>query len=730
VQEELIEEYLEPFNLSQDELENVYRLNKKYNDAVSQKDDVSRNVNWSLESVRWDNLFNYNEGNEINFQNLNGIVGIFGKNFSGKSSIIDSILFSMFNSTSKNEKKNLNVINQNKNKALAKLDVTVGEQKYVIEREAEKYTKKLKGVETLEAKTDVTFYSESLITGDITPLNGTTRNETDKAIRNHFGSLEDFLLTSMSSQNGALNFISEGASKRKEIFAKFLDLNQFEQKYRLAKEDSAEVRAMLKKLDGRDFHQEKKDQIVELAKVTRRLNGHEEDCRVLTKQIEELNGEVTLLESTISLVPTELIDIAKVRNKIVSKKTQVAGLNDHIKELTEERKEKEDRYKALCNFEESFDIEGLNSKKIKIDELLSTIDDVTVDIKVKEREYKSNASKKKLLEGIPCGTSFPKCKFIKDANIAVAHLPAIKMEIESANDKIAAFETSLKQLDPDKVSEHLAKFQKLLDKKVSVSSRITEIGLQLDRDETTIKLLAKEIEELEKEQQKYEDNKEAIENLESMLTQKDSFESKLKTTKRTLAKCEKDRLNFYKQTGSIEEKIKNLEELAEQLEDYRSQYSAYDLYMQCMHSNGIAFDVIKKKLPVINEEISKTIANIVDFNIFFEVDGGKFEIYIQHPKHDPRPLEMGSGAEKTIAAMAIRMALLTVSSMPKGNIFILDEPGTALDEENMEGFIRILELIKVNFKTVLLISHLDSLKDCVDMQIVIDKKDGYAHVKQ
>ena len=730
VQEELIEEYLEPFNLSQDELENVYRLNKKYNDAVSQKDDVSRNVNWSLESVRWDNLFNYNEGNEINFQNLNGIVGIFGKNFSGKSSIIDSILFSMFNSTSKNEKKNLNVINQNKNKALAKLDVTVGEQKYVIEREAEKYTKKLKGVETLEAKTDVTFYSESLITGDITPLNGTTRNETDKAIRNHFGSLEDFLLTSMSSQNGALNFISEGASKRKEIFAKFLDLNQFEQKYRLAKEDSAEVRAMLKKLDGRDFHQEKKDQIVELAKVTRRLKGHEEDCRVLTKQIEELNGEVTLLESTISLVPTELIDIAKVRNKIVSKKTQVAGLNDHIKELTEERKEKEDRYKALCNFEESFDIEGLNSKKIKIDELLSTIDDVTVDIKVKEREYKSNASKKKLLEGIPCGTSFPKCKFIKDANIAVAHLPAIKMEIESANDKIAAFETSLKQLDPDKVSEHLAKFQKLLDKKVSVSSRITEIGLQLDRDETTIKLLSKEIEELEKEQQKYEDNKEAIENLESMLTQKDSFESKLKTTKRTLAKCEKDRLNFYKQTGSIEEKIKNLEELAEQLEDYRSQYSAYDLYMQCMHSNGIAFDVIKKKLPVINEEISKTIANIVDFNIFFEVDGGKFEIYIQHPKHDPRPLEMGSGAEKTIAAMAIRMALLTVSSMPKGNIFILDEPGTALDEENMEGFIRILELIKVNFKTVLLISHLDSLKDCVDMQIVIDKKDGYAHVKQ
>ena len=89
---------------------------------------------------------------------------------------------------------------------------------------------------------------------------------------------------------------------------------------------------------------------------------------------------------------------------------------------------------------------------------------------------------------------------------------------------------------------------------------------------------------------------------------------------------------------------------------------------------------------------------------------------------------MGSGAEKTIAAMAIRLALLSVSSLPKSDIFILDEPGAALDADNMDGFITILELIKNYFKTVLLISHLDSLKDCVDAQITIDKKDGFAYV--
>ena len=48
----------------------------------------------------------------------------------------------------------------------------------------------------------------------------------------------------------------------------------------------------------------------------------------------------------------------------------------------------------------------------------------------------------------------------------------------------------------------------------------------------------------------------------------------------------------------------------------------------------------------------------------------------------------------------------------------------------MEGFIRILDMIKLQFKTVLLISHLDSLKDVVDQQVIIDKVDGYASVNE
>ena len=192
--------------------------------------------------------------------------------------------------------------------------------------------------------------------------------------------------------------------------------------------------------------------------------------------------------------------------------------------------------------------------------------------------------------------------------------------------------------------------------------------------------------------------------------------------------CQNRLIELSKEHGSIEQMLKNLEDDKEELHNLREEFAAYDLFMRCMHSNGIAYDIIKKRLPIINTEVAKVLANIVDFEVFFEAEDKKLEIFIKHPRFDARPIELGSGSEKTIAAMAIRLALLNVSSLPKPDLFILDEPATALDEENMEGFIRILDMVKSYFKTVLLISHLDTLKDCADMTIEIEKKGNFAYV--
>ena len=199
---------------------------------------------------------------------------------------------------------------------------------------------------------------------------------------------------------------------------------------------------------------------------------------------------------------------------------------------------------------------------------------------------------------------------------------------------------------------------------------------------------------------------------------------------RKLEEIKKEILELYKINGSLEQKHNEAVNQKQDFCELENEYTVTDLYMQCVHPNGISYDIIKKRLPIINDEISKVLANIVDFEVSFENDEKKLDILIKHPKHDPRPIEMGSGAEKTITAMAIRLALLNVSTLPKGNIFILDEPGTSLDAENMEGFIRILDMIKAQFKTVILISHLDNLKDVVDHQLLIEKQNDLAYISE
>lgn len=299
------------------------------------------------------------------------------------------------------------------------------------------------------------------------------------------------------------------------------------------------------------------------------------------------------------------------------------------------------------------------------------------------------------------------------------------MEVE-----VAALQTRIKKLEPERVQRHLQRYEDLVRKSALMSGEISDCRLSVQKNKTSIMRIEKEIADLEANERLYEANRDAIENLEALLKDRTRAEKKLKGSNNKLAALNEELMELHKEHGSVESKIENLEGAQQELADLQKRYAAYDLFMRCMHSNGIAYDIIKKKLPVINEEIAKVLANIVDFEIFFEDNGKKMNVFIKHPRHEARPLEMGSGAEKTLAAMAIRLSLLSVSSLPKGDLFILDEPGTALDEENMEGFIRILELIKTYFKTVLLISHLDSLKDCVDTQITIDKTSGYAHVNQ
>ena len=733
VQEELIDEYLVDFEAPEEAIEKVYELNKKYNKIVEDNEDVSRNINWKLNNFEFDNLFNYGESNNVNFEELNGIIGIFGKNFSGKSSIIDAALWTMFNSTSKNERKNLNVINQNREYGSGKVQISIGDKLYTIERRSDKYTKRLKGEETTEAKTELNFEVYDPVMGETTSLNGLTRTQTDANIRKHFGTLDDFSVSSLSSQHGALTFIDEGSTRRKEIIAKFLDLELFEQKFKLAKEDSVDLKGALKRLESKNYDEELEVSEEALKQTRSLLLDQQSRCTTLKNDLEGLTAFCVDTQSMIDSIPAEIIDIAAISNSITTKEGHITSLKLKNIDNEEQLKIKQGVYKKIVDFLDDFELlkyqnlqrqiqlnkEKLKKKEDNLDRLLDVHNEILKKQKLlEEHEYD------------------PDCKycceneFVKEAHSAVSQKVQVEQEQKDTLVMIELISEEINELNPADVEIQIERYNKLESNKHSVSSTIADLNLEIEKNKNTIHTIDAELIELRVKRDEYEQNKEAIENLETLIAQLNKCHYNIKSTNNNIDKCENKTLEFVKAVGSLEQKIENIKNQKQEHQDLQREYAAYDLYMRCMHSNGIAYDIIKKKIPVINAEIAKVLANIVDFEVFFEASGNKFDIFIKHPRHDERPIEMASGAEKSLSAIAIRLALLGVSSLPTGDIFVLDEPGTALDEENMEGFIRILELIKVYFKNVLLISHLDSLKDAVDMQIVIDKKAGYAKVNQ
>jgi DNA repair exonuclease SbcCD ATPase subunit/DNA repair exonuclease SbcCD nuclease subunit len=730
VQEELMDEYLKDYQADASTIEMVYELNRKYKKQVEDTEEISRNVNWKLSNFEFDNLFNYGEDNSVSFDKLNGIVGIFGKNYSGKSSIVDGLLWTVFNTTSKNERKNVNVINQNRPSCRGKVTIEVGHNIYTIERTAEKYTKKLKGEVTEEAKTDLNFEVLDKTTDEVRSLNGLSRPQTDANIRKHFGTIDDFLVSSLASQHGALAFIDEGSTRRKEIIAKFLDLEVFEQKFKLAKEDSSDLKGALKRLESREYEEEVKEATEELESMREALSIHEGTCEELDQEIIQLTADCVKLNDMIESIPAEIIDIVATRKEIKQKQARVKSLTSENKKSDIDLGVKNGLYEKVEKFIAGVDINTLTETQNNINKLEGDKQTHEHNRAILITEIGDIEKKSHLLDDIPCGTQFSTCKFISDANVAVANLLHVENDRDDISKNIKEIENDISDLGPIEVARQIDQHTLIVEKRNDIANDIASINLSIERNTSSIERIGYELKELESKKQEYDENKEAIENLEELNVELGACEKNLTSARLQCTECREQTLELYKSVGSLEQKVETIESQKQEYIDLQEEYSAYDLYMRCMHTSGIAYDIIKRKLPVINQEVAKVLANIVEFEVFFEDSGKKFDIFIKHPRHEPRPIEMASGAEKSLAAIAIRLALLGVSSLPKSDLFALDEPGTALDEENMEGFIRILELIKVYFKNVLLISHLDSLKDCVDMQIVIEKKSGYAKVNQ
>ena len=154
------------------------------------------------------------------------------------------------------------------------------------------------------------------------------------------------------------------------------------------------------------------------------------------------------------------------------------------------------------------------------------------------------------------------------------------------------------------------------------------------------------------------------------------------------------------------------------------QLRIFDLITSAFSKRGIPSTIIRAELPVINAEIARILHGIVDFTVELatEDEGSAMDVYINYGD-SRRLLELGSGMEKFVSSIAIRVALSSVSSLPKTDTFIIDEGFGSLDAAGVEACGRLLQSLKRYFRSIIVITHIDGIKDVADNIIEITKEE-------
>jgi len=173
----------------------------------------------------------------------------------------------------------------------------------------------------------------------------------------------------------------------------------------------------------------------------------------------------------------------------------------------------------------------------------------------------------------------------------------------------------------------------------------------------------------------------------------------------------------------------NLKDTIDELSDQREQLNHYDFAYSLLKDDGVKTKIIKKYIPVINQQVNRYL-QLMDFYINFHLDE-EFNETVRSPIHEDFSYASFSEGEK----MRIDLALLftwreiaRIKNSVNTNLLIMDEVfDSSLDGFGTEEFF-ILAISVIKDANIFVISHKSDLHDKFDNVIKFDKVKGFSRI--
>ena len=721
-QNELIKDYLQRQYLADDDtIDKIKQINREMNSKLVD-DDVTPNIQWVPKTFEFSNMFSYGENNKIEFDSVKGMVGIFAPNASGKSSLFDAISFCIFDKTSRTYVAK-NVLNNRKDNFYCKLHFQIEGVDYYIERRAKLINK------GRNLKVDVSFWKDD--EGGITSLNGEQRRETNTNIQQYLGTYDDFVLTTLSLQGNNSLFIDKSQSERKEILAQFMGVDVFDKLYTFASDENRDNASLIRKFKQDDFTQKLAD--IEIGLKAKEAEYRLEDVNLTTvkDKVEVLNQKLISLNEKIVKVKSDNYSLTELEaNKLKAENSLIQLISQ--RDVTQSKIQTlEEAHIQLEEEIDSFD-EDLITKEYDLYKKYSNdIRDVKNDLEKFEIRYESLNDKLVHLESH---------KYNKDCDICLENSETIidaKVKAE-ADLAILDIERKSKMEDRDRLLlaiDTRKKYEDLHNELIKLKG--TEIKAEKDVNTLINKLSTFETQEVKLENEVYQvtqliadylDNEKQIKKNTILRDEIVDVRHSLGKSKQLLKNSESDILILNGEVSSLKNQKQTIEARISEVRELEDQFTLYEYYLNALGKDGVSYELISKALPMIEGEVNNILGQIVEFGLQLEMDGKNINANIVYDDQK-WSLEMCSGMERFISGLAIRIALINVCNLPRPNFLVVDEGFGTLDSENLTSLYMLFAYLKTQFEFVMIISHIDSMRDVVDTLMEIKKVNGFSNIK-
>jgi DNA repair exonuclease SbcCD ATPase subunit len=173
----------------------------------------------------------------------------------------------------------------------------------------------------------------------------------------------------------------------------------------------------------------------------------------------------------------------------------------------------------------------------------------------------------------------------------------------------------------------------------------------------------------------------------------------------------------------------NLQNTYEELSTKKDLVNYYDFSYGLLKDGGVKTKIIKKYLPLINQQVNRYL-QMMDFYINFTLDE-EFNETVQSPIHEDFSYASFSEGEKMRIDLALLFTWREVAGYKNSvntNLLILDEVfDSSLDGFGTEEFLKIIRYV-IKDANVFVISHKSGLEDRFENVIKFDKQKGFSRM--